>query len=441
MKWTTAGQLALVLIVALGLRLAAGWWWQSRLGDDRFGFGDSQSYWTLGRAIARGQPYQMGPDSRIFRTPGYPALLAPIFVLSGGEPPVLWARAESAVCGTLAVGGVWWLARRLYSSRAGIWGAWMAALYPGAVALGALVLSEAPFLALVLAQLCLWTAAWQARSIGKAAVLSVFTGLAAGAATLVRPSWLLFTPLTLAMAVIFSGTGKASGTRTGKASGTRRRHAALGAAILAGLVLAMAPWWIRNARVTGHFVPTTLQVGASLYDGLSPTATGASQMDFVAPMTEAERRHPAAAGGRPSDCFEYRLDRRMGNAALTWAGAHPGRVAELAAIKLVRLWNIWPNEPHWSAWPIRLVVALSYLPVLVLGLAGVAGSFRRGWPYVLCWLPAAYFTLLHVVFVSSIRYREPAMLALMVLAAGGILDFRFWIKRVGWVERSEPHRA
>ncbi len=419
MKWTTAGQLALVLVVALGLRLAAGWWWQSRLGDGRFGFGDSQSYWTLGRAMARGQPYQTGPESRVFRTPGYPLLLAPLFVLSGGEPSVLWARAESAVCGTLAVGGVWWLARRLYSSRAGTWGGWMAALYPGAVALGALVLSEAPFLALMLAQLCLWTAAWQAKTGGKAAALSVLTGLTAGAATLVRPSWLLFTPLALAVAVIFGGAGKASDTRG--------RRAVLGAAILAGLLLAMAPWWIRNARVTGHFVPTTLQVGASLYDGLSPTATGASRMDFVAPMTEAERRHPAAAGGRLSDCFEYRLDRRMRSEALDWARAHPGRVAELAAIKLVRLWNLWPNERQFSTWPIRLAVVLGYLPVLALGLAGAVGSFRRGWPYVLCWLPAAYFTLLHVVFVSSIRYREPAMLALMVLAAGRILDFRFWI--------------
>ena len=308
----------------------------------------------------------------------------------------------------------------------------MAALYPGAVALGALVLSEAPFLALMLAQLCLWTAAWQARSIGKAAALAVLTGLAAGAATLVRPSWLLFTPLALAAAILFGGTGDASGTR--------RRPAALAAAILAGLVLAMAPWWVRNARVTGHFVPTTLQVGASLYDGLSPTATGASRMDFVAPMTEAERRHPAAAGGRLSDGFEYRLDRRMGSEALTWAWAHPGRVAELAAIKLVRLWNIWPNEPRLSAWPIRLVVALSYLPVLALGLAGAVGSFRRSWPYVLCWLPAAYFTLLHVVFVSSIRYREPAMLALMVLAAGRISDFRFWILDFRFWFKSRPSR-
>jgi hypothetical protein len=37
----------------------------------------------------------------------------------------------------------------------------------------------------------------------------------------------------------------------------------------------------------------------------------------------------------------------------------------------------------------------------------------------LCCLPAVYLTLLHVVFVSSLRYRDPAMLALLALAAGG----------------------
>jgi hypothetical protein len=39
---------------------------------------------------------------------------------------------------------------------------------------------------------------------------------------------------------------------------------------------------------------------------------------------------------------------------------------------------------------------------------------------VLVWLPAVYLTLLHTVFVSSIRYREPAMLCLLTLAGAAI---------------------
>ena len=42
---------------------------------------------------------------------------------------------------------------------------------------------------------------------------------------------------------------------------------------------------------------------------------------------------------------------------------------------------------------------------------------------MLCWLPAVYLTLLHVVFVSSIRYRDPAMLAWLALAGGVIRDW------------------
>src|SRR5690349_17264092 len=79
LKSNFAWKLAAILAVALVLRLAAGWWWQERLpAGVKFGFGDSESYWELGRAIARGEPYEYGPDNlKIFRTPGYPALLAP----------------------------------------------------------------------------------------------------------------------------------------------------------------------------------------------------------------------------------------------------------------------------------------------------------------------------------------------------------------------------
>ena len=426
MNWAAWKQITLLLVVALATRLVAGLYWQSRLDgrDAQFEFGDSESYWTLGRAIALGPRYQCGPQkAQVFRTPGYPLLLAPLFCIGGERPPLIWARAQSAVFGTLAVGGVWWLGKELFDSRTGLIAAGVATFYPGAVVIGVLVLSEAPFGALMLLQLALWTAAWRAKLSRRAALLAVLAGVAAGAATLVRPSWLLFTPLAAVAAVAVGDRSRRSNSPPTSSVG-RSRPAWIGVAMLAGLVATMMPWWIRNARVTGRFVPTTLQVGASLYDGLNPRATGASNMDLV-PGSVEELRRQAAGGQRPCDAtLELETDRRFRAAAWSFVRDDPAGVARLAAVKLVRIWNVWPNEASFSRWPVRAAVLLSYAPVLVLGMISAAGTIRRGWPYVLCWLPAVYFTGLHMVFVGSIRYRQPAMLGLIVLAAGAVGSWR-----------------
>ncbi len=150
MKQVPWRQLGALLIVAFALRLAAGWAWQSRidqhvgqvgnlshnavgnLSHGRFGMGDSESYWTLATAIAAGQPYQCGPEhARVFRTPGYPLLLAPIIRLADDRrDAVLLARAEAALLGTLAVLGVWWLTRLLFDPRTALLAAALATFYP-----------------------------------------------------------------------------------------------------------------------------------------------------------------------------------------------------------------------------------------------------------------------------------------------------------------------
>jgi 4-amino-4-deoxy-L-arabinose transferase-like glycosyltransferase len=404
---SVAGKLALLLIAALLLRAGVGLAWQLRLDrqGQRFGFGDSESYWALAETIAKGEPYQFGSEhTRVFRTPGYPLLLAPLFLVFGDDPPIVWARLESACLGTLAVLGVFLLGRHLFDRQAGLAAALLAAFYPGGIALSALVLSEAPFCAILPFNLWLWSAAFGAGSTRRAGVLAVAAGLAAAAAALVRPSWLLFVPFAVGLGLV--------------AGRSRLRQAGIGAGVLAGLLLGMAPWWIRNWQVTGHFVPTTLQVGAGLYDGQNPRATGASDMWFTDEFARKEMQEQAAGRTDPKETFEYRLDRRKRDAALEWAGANPGRVIHLAGVKFLRIWNVWPNEAAFSSWPIRLVVMVGYLPILVLALLGVYRTFGRGWPYAICWLPAVYFTLLHMVFVGSIRYRDPAMLGLTVLAAG-----------------------
>jgi 4-amino-4-deoxy-L-arabinose transferase-like glycosyltransferase len=400
--------LGTILVVALATRLAAGVWWQSHLPEGvRFGFGDSESYWQLGRAIAQGGPYQYGAvEARVFRTPGYPLLLAAVLKIAGPSVPA--ARAMSAVLATLAVGGVYWLGSRLFDTPTGLVAALIAALYPGAVVLGGLVLSEAPFCAIMVLQLILWTRAGRAADRYGSTFWLFGAGLAAGAATLVRPSWLLFTPFALSCQLI--------------ASGRRRQCLREGAFLLVGLCLAMFPWWARNYRVTGHCVPTTLQVGASLYDGLNPDATGGSNMDLVKTRQATLRQDLAAGGSTPGCLLELRVDRVLRDETICWARAHPGRTLKLAARKFARTWNIWPNEPRLRSWFARAVVMLAYVPLLVLGLLGAWKHCHRGWPYVLCLLPAVYCALLHVVFVGSIRYRQPAMLTLAVLAAAVVVQ-------------------
>jgi 4-amino-4-deoxy-L-arabinose transferase-like glycosyltransferase len=404
---------ALLLGAALGVRLAAGVWWESRLPPGlRFGFGDSESYWALARTIAQGKPYRYGENGpQVFRTPGYPLILAPLFLIYEGEPPTMAGRAIGAVLGTAAVAGVGMLAGLCFDQRTALAAALLAAFEPGAVAMSVFLLSEAPFCPLMLLQLIAWTKAWKAPSSRSAVAWSLAAGIAAASATLMRPSWLLFTPFALGIAVAFSRA--------------RARHVQLGAWMLLALAVTMSPWWIRNFLATGRFVPTTLQVGASFYDGLSPYATGASDMRPVDAFGRQYRETHPLDQRRPGAEWEVELDRALRDVALRWARENPAGALRLAAVKFVRMWNVWPNAAEFQSWKLRLIVALSYTPLMILALWGAWRWAPRGWPYALCIMPAMYFTLLHMIFVSSIRYRQPAMLALIVLAAA-ILGSREW---------------
>lgn len=390
-----------ILVVAVGIRIGTAFWWQSRI-DGMFRFGDSEAYWELAGKLAAGEPYEYGPNHyQVFRTPGYPAILAPLFWIFGGSPPVMAARILGAVLGTAAIGGVWWWARSLFGQIPGLFSAAIGAVYPGAIVTSIFVLTEAAFCPVMVLNLILWGEATHSPSRRKTSLYATAAGITFGLAVLIRPSWLLFLPFATLFGLAFLPE--------------RKRQVQVAAVSLAAGLVVLSPWWIRNAQVTGRFVPTTLQTGASLYDGLNPAATGASDMRFVPQFEEEERRNPS--GDEP---LEFRLTRRLTNESVAWTRQHPWKAIHLGGIKFLRIWNIFPNEPSFSSLFTRLGIALSYVPVLVFGLIGAISNLRRGFSYMLCWLPALYFSLLHMVFIGSIRYRQPAMLGLIVLAAGTV---------------------
>lgn len=405
--------LAMILLAAFVARVAFAYWWQFHHlpADQKFEFPDSESYWELGQRIATGQPYEFGsPDRRAFRAPGYPLLLATLFKLLGMDATPFAARLMGACLGTLAIGLVYWCARPIFGSPAGLAGAALLAIDPGAIATSGFVLAEAPFGVWMMLQLGLWQRAEQATATGQSAWIAASSGVAAGIATLTRPSWLLFTPFLII----------ASRLRTNSSD----RWLLRSCCAVIGLAVALAPWTWRNWTIFNHFIPTSLQIGASLYDGLRPDANGGSDMRFVERFTTelkaADAQEPEAAEN--SAPFEVRLDRQMRNAAVTWASENPSRALQLAAIKFARTWTPWPNEPSFRRWYVALPVAISYVTILTLAIIGKWRYRTQGWRMAMFWMPALYLTLLHMIFVGSIRYRQPAMLALAVPAGAAVVD-------------------
>jgi hypothetical protein len=420
--------LAFILEIALGLRIVAADavdLYVHRGGSDRLClFPDTLIYWALARTIRVSAPYEIvewGDISHFaLRTPGYPLFLALCQSCFGER--TLPVRLVQAGLGTLSVFLVYLLARLVLAqhepespsegSRSHRWtiplvAAVVAAVNPYYFFMSSLILSEAVFVPLMLAFLCGLASLWDesgrsAASAGwKPFLVAVMSGCAAGAAILVRPSWSLFVPAVLA---------------TWVAANLHGRRAFAAAARLAfvcvlGVVVLMAPWWIRNARIFGRFVPTALWMGASLYDGLNPKATGASDMTFL---------------GDPEiwPLDEQDLDAELARRAVDFARENPGRTIALAVSKLGRFWSPWPNAEGFRSPVLAIMSTVIELPILVLLALGAWDRRRDVRAFALLGGPLLYFCMLHLVFASSMRYRIPAEMSALGLVGVGLMRAR-----------------
>ena len=403
---------ALILLVAFALRLGGAIGWErftASRGEAPFFFGDSDSYWQLGRALAAGTPYEHDHVRhwKVFRMPGYPLVLAPLF-LASDTPPVFAARLENVFLGSLTVLLTGAAALAVFRDRrAALWAMLFAAVLPELVFQSVCVLSEELCSALTLALIISVAALARSRfSPARAVWIGLFWALGVYA----RPDALYLLPFAACVYFLFPDA------RRFTARYARRAGISLLVALAVFSAL-MAPWWIRNARLTGRFVPTTLQIGASLYDGLSPTADGGSDMEFVDRFRDELDRTAAAEGD--GEFYEVRLDREMKAAALDWARSNPKEVLRLAGVKFLRLWNVFPNEPAFSNVPAKLTICITFAPLLVCALWG-AWKFRALPLTRLLWIPAVYITLLHLIFVASLRYRSPILPELAILAAAAV---------------------
>lgn len=391
--WSFWKAALVVFLVALAARAGWGVYRWSREGvPPKFEFPDERQFWGIASSLWRGEGLRDELGFQAGRMPIYPALLAPFTRMAHGVEIV---QVLQWIVGAAAAVLVMTWARRWGIAPAILAGG-LVALDPFLVLTSSLLLTETLFIAVMIG---FWYALWRAGEQGVTLLAWIVVGVLAGLCIYLRES-------SLGLVVV--------GLVWGVAVHRFRHRACLGAGCSLLIVVAvLLPWAYRNHGVLGEWRWLTTRGGISLYDGVGPQADGGSDLgdikdsEVVRGMGEMER----------DEYFRREAWRSI------WAD--PGRIVRLAGVKLARMWNPFPNLQTHQSRVVRWVSAGWMIPVLLLAAAGVLillrgirdGDVRLA---VFLLLPAIYLSLLHAIFVGSVRYRLPAMPFLEILAAVGV---------------------
>lgn len=336
------------------------------------------------------------PAPNAMHPPGYPAFLAALYLLSGLDAPAQpLVSIAQAVLSALTLWGLFIIGRRIASPDIGLVATALGAVYAPLWFSYRYVLTEDLF-----AALCVW-AAWAAitaiQSTGRRAVAAyALAGALAATATYVRAA-------AVAWLVVAAGMLLALGRQ-------RRMELFRGMCVTACvIVLALAPWWVRNASIYGTFVPfNTMTAAGSLvaanetWDGLVADLDSLGKTGHIAPSEELQYNRDVAALARTRS-REGWAERGLGYPI--W------RLRQVA----ISLFTYHPNPfggfAGWGA-----VVEALHLAVLVLAARGAWLWRRSPAVWILAALPIALIAI-HAATLPLSRYFLPMMPLVIVLAA------------------------
>jgi hypothetical protein len=116
-------------------------------------------------------------------------------------------------------------------------------------------------------------------------------------------------------------------------------------------------------------------------------------------------------------------DRALRNAAIRYIESDFSGFLWRAVLKFERFWRPWPYAESYAGGLFVLAALFSFVPVLAFAwyyllIRGIP-QFRLLAPLLMF---GGYFTLVHMVFVGSIRYRILLEPFLIVLGAAGLAD-------------------
>ena len=448
-SWREALLLCLVLMLALGIRMAwlaeysAGPEYRHPLYDPEY-----NAYWARGLVLHDWTPPDSLNDPEIRTTPygrppGYPFFLAGIYTLFGVND---WApRLVQTVLGMANILLLYTLARVLFGPLAAILSSLLMALgwafpyYEAQLTYPAVIV----FL-LLLAMRCV--AAWARRP---RITLAFALGMLLGLFGLFRPNGLLFLPLL----VIWMFW-------TAKRRALLRRALPSVLLLLLGTLAVLTPVFMRNYRVAHDFTFISAYGGLNFYVG---NHSGASLVEPRLPELKE------LAGVENWSCFDYPaivrgLARKLGREHISFSEAnrwfyrkgydfirdHPGQFLQNTARKALLFWG--PREVTNDTVPeldrahsavLRLLPPFAFHMALFLagvvcfvavwrrnGHANLRPGGREGAVALLLFI-FAYFISVLPYFIAG-RYRIPVLPFMLLFGAYGLARALRWLRARRW---------
>ncbi len=411
-----ATSLTLILIVALGLRVAFAWNYVGQhshqaLGVIPFMFESSNIAVSLAQDHGFGSPFRIPTGPTAWMTPVYPWLLSGVFRIFGTYTfhSYLVATGLNLLFATLTCIPIFFAGKRIAGTGLGAGAAWLWAIFPNAILLTFESMWDACLSAL-LAAIILWATLALAESSHPRDWIGY--GLLWGLALMTNPTLASLLPFLLLWLAY-------------RARKERHSWLALPTIALGVALLCCVPWTMRNYSVFHRFVPLRSVFGLQLWLGNNPQAKP-PWMGDLHPINDSSEREKYIQMGE----MDYmRVKQRE---AIRYIETHPRREVWLFGQRFVSIWSGGTPEPlrdferNDSAW-FRYVLLFNILAAIGALLGIVLLILRRSiYAFPLAIFPVV-FPCAYYVTLALPRYRlpiDPVVLLLATIALAGV--FRRW---------------
>ena len=363
----------------------------------------------LGWKLATGQGYWVnnpyfsdGPVYYSWRPPGFPLFLAGVYKLFGHS--FLAAKICLAIVSSITCLLLFSLGRILLDNRSAILTSLLYVFYPpGIFWTGYLVpVTLEIFFALLTVYLCFLAEKKQD------SLLFFISGFVLGFGVLTRSLFLVFIPAIFIWLTVICNVKFALKNTV---------------YMLLSCFIVMTPWILRNYHIHKTILLTSTEGGIVCY-----IANNEKSLYQDSGYWDPTGRYDEPVIKAIKGLSEVETDRYFYRAAFNFIKNNPHVYFRLVADRFVRFWRISPHTfsgpgENYKSYHVKVAI-LTNLPIFILAGLGFIFSLRKWREYLLIYLLIIFLSIPVILFFKTvIRYREPLMPFLIIMAVFGIRCF------------------